>query len=203
MSTTTPGPSTLDQLSPRAARSRSKILVAATALLVESGPRAVTVDAVAEASGVAKSTLYRHWPSRNDLLVDVLRSNIPRVDPPDPSSAFEPALRHLVTSAAEIFSDPQWPRIYAAMTSLRTSMPELDSFIDADISNKKKALSAVLEAGEAEGALPQPVDVDDAVNLLVGPLVFAATTCGSDGLPDGQLLRFADFVVDRFIASYQ
>ena len=55
-------------MDPRVARSRASLLEAATDLLVDGGPRAVTVDAVSERSGVAKSTLYRHFPSRDDLV---------------------------------------------------------------------------------------------------------------------------------------
>ena len=79
--------------SPRAARSREKLLAAATDLLVEAGPTAVTVDAVSERSGVAKSTLYRHWGSRDDMLVDVVRSNLPEPEPIDVDQGFEPGTR--------------------------------------------------------------------------------------------------------------
>ena len=50
---------------PRVARSRTAVLDAATHLLVTGGPAAVTVDAVVAESGVAKSTIYRHWRSRD------------------------------------------------------------------------------------------------------------------------------------------
>ena len=66
---------------PRVARSRAKLLAAATEILIETGPSSVTVDAVAERSGVAKSTLYRHWESRSALLVDVLRTHRPAWEP--------------------------------------------------------------------------------------------------------------------------
>ncbi|MDO9175716.1 MAG: helix-turn-helix domain-containing protein, partial [Actinomycetota bacterium] len=62
-------------------RSRACLLAAATELLVETGVRGVTVDAVAERSGVAKSTLYRHWGSVQELLVDVMRANVPEPEP--------------------------------------------------------------------------------------------------------------------------
>ena len=53
---------------PRPARSRARLLEAATTLLRSGGPSAVTVDAVTRASNVARATLYRHFPSGNDLL---------------------------------------------------------------------------------------------------------------------------------------
>jgi AcrR family transcriptional regulator len=84
------------------------LLTAATELLVEAGPRAVTVDAVAERSGVAKSTLYRHWNSRQSLLIDVMRSNVPEIAPPPPELDFERALRTLVHDVAATLVQPEW-----------------------------------------------------------------------------------------------
>ena len=183
--------------SPRAARSREKLLRAATDLLVESGPRAVTVDAVAEASGVAKSTLYRHWPSRNDMLVDVVRCNVPDLAEPDLTDGFEPALRRYLADAAVTLADPEWSRIIPAMMSLRTTMPELAAFVETDRSNKTVVLRSILERGVQEGRLPATIDVDDASILLFGPLVFAAITGQHD-----RLEHLAGHIVDRFIASH-
>ena len=57
---------------PRVARSRAAVISAATELLVDAGPNAVTIDAIVARSGVAKSTIYRHWASRDDVLLDVM-----------------------------------------------------------------------------------------------------------------------------------
>jgi AcrR family transcriptional regulator len=43
-------------------------------LLFSEGPGAVTHQRVATASRVGRATLYRHWPERNDLLIDVLNN---------------------------------------------------------------------------------------------------------------------------------
>ncbi|MGB3735046.1 MAG: TetR/AcrR family transcriptional regulator [Ilumatobacter sp.] len=192
-----------ESLSPRVARSRAKILAAATDLLVESGARSVTVDAVEAASGVAKSTLYRHFSSRDDLLVAVVRSSLPDITEPDLSVGFEQALRGLVDSAARAFADPNWARIFPAVVSLRTSMPDLDEFIQADKADRQEALARVLDLGVSDGSLPGPIDIQVATNLLVGPLVFAAITGRGDSSDADALAELARFVVDRFVGSYR
>lgn len=189
-------------MSPRAARSRARILAAATDLLVESGARSVTVDAVEATSGVAKSTLYRHFSSRDDLLVAVIRSALPDVVDADVADGFEPALRQLLALAAETFADPHWSRIFPAVLSLRTSMPELDEFVAADKAARQLTLARVLDVGVAEGVLPEPIDIDVATNVLVGPLVLAAITGAGDGTDATALAELADYVVDRFVASF-
>lgn len=189
--------------SPRAARSRDKLLRAATELLVESGPRSVTVDAVETASGVAKSTLYRHFASRDELLIAVVRCNVPAFEVPDLSHGFEVALRAFVGSAAAAFAHSEWARIFPAVVSLRTSMPEFDELIQMDRNVKQDELHGILDLGVTEGALPVDLDIDTTTSLLIGPLVFAAIT-GTAGCDVGaDLASLADQIVDRFIASYR
>ena len=59
---------------PRPARSRARLLDAATALLRSGGPSAVTIDAVTRSANVARATLYRHFSSANDLLAAAFMS---------------------------------------------------------------------------------------------------------------------------------
>lgn len=56
----------------RITRTRAAVLEAARSVLLAEGLTAVTPTRVAEVSGVARRTLYRHWPSPDDLLHDAL-----------------------------------------------------------------------------------------------------------------------------------
>ena len=58
------------QCDPRIERTRRLVLEATVAHLAEFGYGAVTIEAVAARSGVAKSTIYRHWPGRVELIRD-------------------------------------------------------------------------------------------------------------------------------------
>jgi len=182
---------------PRIARSRAKLLAAARQLLLEGGLRGFTVDAVAERSGVAKSTLYRHWPSVNDLLLDVLRSSVPAARPIDLSQGFEPALRTWMDHAVESLSEPDWPRVLAVLLDLRASSPETAALLDADFEEKLTTLAAILRLGAAEGRLPRRLDARTVTQTLIGPLVLAAVT---DDL--AHLAHLGRYVVERFLASY-
>lgn len=181
---------------PRLVRSRNKLLDGATALLVEGGEAAVTVDAVSERSGVAKSTLYRHFPSRDDLLVEVLRHNMPKLDVDLGDSDFESGLRLWLRQAYLSLMDPQWARILPALMALKLTVPDIDELTEADRSVNLESLEAVLERGRAEGLLDADVEVDTILTLLVGPLLFAVLNDRSEQLPD-----LAEEVADRFVAS--
>jgi len=185
---------------PRIARSRAKLLAAATELLVEAGPRAVTVDAVAERSGVAKSTLYRHWSSRDALLVDVMRSHVPEVPPIDLSRGFEVALRSQMSIAVDVLSDPEWLRILPSLVSLQHHVPQMAELMTTDREAKLAMLRDVIDLGVAEGRLPTGLETLTVFHLLIGPLMFAVLSGDGDG---SRLRALADEVVARFLASYR
>lgn len=181
---------------PRLVRSRNKLLDGATALLVEGGAEAVTVDAVSERSGVAKSTLYRHFPSRDDLLVEVLRHNMPQLGLELPDGDFESGLRLWLREAAGTMMDPQWARILPALMALKQTVPDIDELTEADRSVNLESLEAVLERGRVEGLLDADAEVDTILTLLAGPLLFAVLNGRAEELPD-----LAEQVADRFVAS--
>lgn len=69
-------------------RTRTDIVGAVTSLLREEHPAALTVPAVAEAAGVSVRTVYRHFPTKADLLDAASRRYIERLgDGPPASSA--------------------------------------------------------------------------------------------------------------------
>lgn len=181
---------------PRIARSRARLLAAATELLVESGPAAVTVDAIAERSGVAKSTLYRHWSSRAELMLDVMRHNVPVVPPPDLSGGFESALRSLLRGVAAGLASHDWARILPALIALKHDDDEIGELVEADLDARVAELTQVLELGVAEGRPLARLEPRFVVNLLVGPLVFAAINDDTE-----HVVALADEIVDRFVRS--
>ena len=70
-----------DRPVPRRGRTRSQqtqqaIIQAAAELLVERGPRAMSVDAVAARAGASKATIYRWWPSKEALILDACRAKL-------------------------------------------------------------------------------------------------------------------------------
>jgi AcrR family transcriptional regulator len=156
------------------------------------------VDAVADRSGVAKSTLYRHWTSVHELLFDVMRANVPAATPVDLDVGFEAALRWWIDRAIEALSAPDWARTLPALLELRNHSSEMAALLADDFDNKLATMGSILDLGAAEGRLPAGLDPRQVTHTLVGPLVLATLNGDEDSV-----IALADYVVDRFLASYR
>ena len=180
---------------PRVARSREAVIRAGIELVAEGGVRAFSVDAVVARSGVAKSTIYRHWNTRDELLVDAVQGKIPQLAVPPPDLAFEPALRDAVRTFVAVFEDPEWVRVQPAILLLKLTEESI-ACLQQEMHDEQRAIFAeIVRRGVAEGALPPGIDLEELAAHLIGPIFFAQV----NGAPAIDA-AFGDRVVDRFLA---
>jgi len=184
-------------MDPRVSRTRAAVLQAATDLLVEGGPTALTVDAVVARSGVAKSTIYRHWQSRDDILIAVIEAHAPQLPIPDPATDVVTALRDTVRAAAAALNDPEWARMMPAMLLLKNHEADIRAIDDRLELQRHDVVTSLIERAEAEGVVAGGLDVPEAISHLLGPLLFAHLTQATP-IDEG----FADRIVDRFLAAH-
>ena len=60
---------------PRVLVSRERVLTTTLDLLTEAGLDELTIDDISRRSGVAKTTIYRHWPNRSALVIDACNAD--------------------------------------------------------------------------------------------------------------------------------
>lgn len=173
------------------------MLAAATELLVEGGVKAVTADAVAGRSGVAKSTLYRQWPSMNDLLLSTFRQHLPAGAGVPLDEGFEVALRAWLDHVVVTLSSPVWPSIFLAMLELRAQSPEVTELLQDDLDDLSAELDPILALGVVEGRLSRHVDPRLASQMLAGPIVVAALRGDVEGIR-----AIAELVLDTFLGRH-
>ena len=196
MSQTSPPPASATDR--RVARSRAAVLDAGVELLVECGPNAVTVDAIVQRSGVAKTTIYRHWASREDLVVDVIREVVKPTPALRDDLPFEAALREVVRAGCAQAGDDRLRRAFPALLLAKAqSQPSLERLRDETEHDHHARLEEILRRGVEEGRLRPDVTVQDAVIQLMAPMVLI--TCGFHEFDDD----VADRVVDLFLASHR
>jgi AcrR family transcriptional regulator len=198
-----------ERADPRPARSRARLLDAATALLRSGGPSAVTIDAVIRASNVARATLYRHFPSGNDLLAAAFHALIPPAPVPVGEGGLRDRLIALVRAQAELIAEA--PVSLAAMSwlALGSNLEHLPwgtgAAESAEVSNLRERVAeqyavpfeAVLASPEAVAELGD-VDRVRAAALLLGPIVLGKLST----FPDFDYRELAVAAVDGFLATH-
>lgn len=183
------------------------MLEAAATLLRSGGPSAVTVEAVTRTANVARATLYRHFPSGNDLLAAAFNSLIPPSPTPPDEGSLRERLVALVLAQAEAVA--QAPAVMTAMSWLALGrdlegLPEPDHARSADspaITTLRERIAQQYAApfdalfDSPEAAELGEVDRSRAIALLIGPLVLGRLST----LPDFDYRECAFAAVDGFL----
>ena len=165
-------PSPID---PRRARSRGKLLDAAADLLVSGGAAAVTVEAVTRLSGVARTTLYRNFPSTDSLIAAAFRRLLPTPEPPPADLPVREQLVHLCSALTRLIQTVPMQQSmlgWLAMGRGASDDDEVGELRRSVVESYAAPLHEVLSAAEADGTLT-PGDRDLAVAQLAGPVVLA------------------------------
>lgn len=148
---------------------RRRVLNSARDLVSKLGPRAVTVDQIAAAAGVGKQTIYRWWPSKSSVIMDAL-SELTDPDPADlPASTYE-ALRVQMHRVARMFASRNGELIRELVADSQGDPALANEFRDRFFAHRRAKGAATLEKGIATGELRSDLDVDDALDVLYGPL---------------------------------
>ncbi len=171
---------------------------AATQLLLEGGPSAITIDGVVARSGVAKSTVYRHWTTRDELVADVFDHITPKLEPLDPALGFEEAVYAFVQRLVAMLADPAWRSALPALMLLKLHQNGIAEVEQRMQQEQMKVCADVLRRGKHEGRIAPEDDEDLLLTLLIGPLLMAALT-GSTELNDA----LADRLVRHFLAALE
>jgi len=166
---------------PRSAAADTAIIRATLELLVASGYRALTMEQVRERAGVGKATIYRRYGSKEELVRAVvahLNTGVP--DPPDTGSVrgdFAEVVRSLLAGAEISGALTFMPR----MLSEVAHDPELrEIFYAALVQPRRDLLEAILRRAIERGEIRADVDVELAIDLLAGPVVYRLVITGGD-----------------------
>ncbi|WP_151484186.1 TetR/AcrR family transcriptional regulator [Streptomyces albicerus] len=139
---------------PRSAAADAAILAATRAALVELGWSKLTLGDVATRAGVAKTTLYRRWAGKNELVVDAVAALFDELELPDRGS-LAADIEGVVLQFAAILARPEAKSGLMAVLAESTRDDALRERIRASIVDRQKRL--VLEGrvrAQARGELP-------------------------------------------------
>lgn len=175
---------------PRSAAADAAILAATRAALVELGWSKLTLGDVATRAGVAKTTLYRRWAGKNELVVDAVAALFDELELPDRGS-LAADIEGVVLQFAAILARPEAKSGLMAVLAESTRDDALRERIRASVVDRQKRL--VLEGrrrAQVRGELPPESDpstaartVDLIFDMVAGAVVHRTLVCAEPVTP--------------------
>ncbi len=184
---------------PRCDATRKAVLRAAYDLLSEGGLGRFTIEGVAARSGVARTTIYRWWPSKGALAMEgFLETTAPDVHVPPTASVVADA-RALLLSSARLLAG-SGGRIIRGIVAEGQSDPEtIEAFMTGYVLPRRAEVVALLKRGMASGELRADLDIEMVCYSLFGPMYLRMLL--NEGLDEAWVDRLASSVLANCVAN--
>ncbi len=154
-------------------RAHESVLAAALELFCERGIDATSMDAIAEKSGVSKATIYKHWPDKAALCLDVLTKlhevdSRPVFDSGDIRADLEAVLSYRPSAKVSDQQNRMMPHLIAYAARNRAFG---DAWRARVMEPPIRQITNLLKRGAKQGLFP---DLDPIVGaaMLLGPMIF-------------------------------
>lgn len=152
---------------PRIDRTRAAVLRAAAEVLLDVGCERLTIDEVAERSGVARSTIYRNWGERSGLLIDAVESMAVAHTPPETGS-LRGDLTALAERLAAHLSEEPLGRVLPSLIGASSCDPGLRDRLHKLAHARFAITRGVFEQAVLRGEIPA-ADLDTRVERFIAP----------------------------------
>ena len=163
------------RLGGRSARVVAKVLETTLEVLGHEGYAGLRVEDVAGRAGVNKTTIYRRWPTRADLVVAALTT---LAGPPHAAETghLEPDLHALFMSATTLRST-RAGRAFVSALLVERGDPEVDRVCAELREMHRTPARKVLEHAKRRGELPRDTDIGLLLDVLTGAIYSRLREC--------------------------
>ncbi|HSK97448.1 MAG TPA: TetR/AcrR family transcriptional regulator [Euzebyales bacterium] len=186
---------------PRSAEAEAAILAATVDLFAESGFDAMSVEAVAARAGVGKTTIYRRWPTKEDLVVEAIGGLAPNLQVVDTGDTRDD-LRTLVGNAVRFLTTTKagaaLPRIAGEVAASSTLGRR---YVEVVLAPRRAVLATIIERGKERGELRGDLDVELAIDSIMGPVMVRKLLGTLESQPDDFPDRLTDAVLRGLLAG--
>jgi AcrR family transcriptional regulator len=158
---------------PRSAQSHQAILEATLALFAEEGLAGLSIEAIAERAGVGKTTIYRRWPSKEDVIKDAI--NLFREDVPLPNTgSIRNDLLSIAKEARELFDhNPLMAKLMTKLIAEIKTKPEIyHAFYEKLVASRIQQFRQMIEHAQERGEVREDLDAMFIVSLVFISLVY-------------------------------
>ncbi|AVH66019.1 TetR family transcriptional regulator [Nostoc sp. 'Peltigera membranacea cyanobiont' 213] len=158
---------------PRSIHADQAILQATLDLLAEVGYQSMSIEAIASRAGVGKTTIYRRYNSKEELVADAIESFRDDLAIPDTGS-FWGDMDILINNAAKKIDSPLGRQTLALIISTASSNPQFAEVYWTKYTKvRREALSKVLKRAKSRSEIHKDADIELVIDLLSGSLYYA------------------------------
>jgi AcrR family transcriptional regulator len=151
---------------PRSAEAEQAILNATLRMLGTQGVAGTTIEGVAAEAGVGKTTIYRRWPTKTELILAAVSDIVPPGEPPD-TGTMAGDMAALTEIQRRRLAGSGLPGIVPRVLAESMSDPELHrEFVDRVVKPFRDLLRLFVERGIERGELRANLEVEPLVDLL-------------------------------------
>ncbi|MEV5309124.1 MULTISPECIES: TetR/AcrR family transcriptional regulator [unclassified Streptomyces] len=191
-----PGQDTPARGRPRSEAVERAIIEGVVKLLEDGVPLAeLSIERIARTAGVGKATIYRRWPGKEELFVDVVRA----AEPPDPELPGTSMRDDLVALLEQLRGRGLMAQSSAILLNVYAQMkssPKIWAAYHASVVEPRRRLQLeVLRRGQRDGELRDDVDLELLIDLFLGPMLVRTVMRPGASLPEG----LSEEIVDRLL----
>jgi AcrR family transcriptional regulator len=154
----------------RSARVREAVLAATVEVLAEDGYAGLGVEAVAARAGVHKTTVYRRWPTRAELVADALRERSERYVPVPDTGTLAGDLRALARAVAANIGSASGAAMARTLVAAAATSSEVAETAAEFWDERLRLTGVIVERAIARGELPEGTDPNLVIETVIGPL---------------------------------
>lgn len=146
------------------------MLKAATAIVVAKGVKDLTIEEVARKSGVAKTTIYRHFGSKNELLLAAVDGTVSYPVAPD-TGTLRGDLTELLSAILPSFADATARCVFLDLFSAAARDPELQALKKVFDGGHDSPVAVIHRRWQEKGEIASDIDLETAFEIIDGPFV--------------------------------
>ncbi|MEZ4869223.1 MAG: TetR/AcrR family transcriptional regulator [Caldilineaceae bacterium] len=158
---------------PRSAESHRAILEATLELVATHGVQGASMEAIAAQAGVGKSTIYRRWSSKDELIVAALSEFHVQMKFRDTGHFRADLITSLRDIQQQFEAHPLLQRVFLRVMGEATAQPELLQILyERVLAIRMARMTHFFAQAQTRGELRQDLDPLFAATLILGPLLY-------------------------------
>lgn len=155
---------------PRSKKSHEAILIATREILFDSGVHALSIEGVAAKARVGKTTIYRHWSSKEELMSEAIGAISDEIEIPDTGNVLSD-LTMVLKGMADVADQASGSSVQAmrkVLAGLMGSPALMDVYKAQFVNPRRNVLTQIIKKGVTRGEIRQDIDIDNLINIVGG-----------------------------------